>query len=582
MGGLDREQKQLIKKLVNFRMKEALTSINPLVHITHSSRGSCIAVLYSLVHQLIEMCCDLEIDVNSQETFLVDKNFLACFSGRLRKLFRKLTDKNGSLKLIFHDFPGGPEGFELLAKFCYNGGKINITPSNIILLHSASTFMEMDTDIHGAPSLMSQTKEYFKKIHQFALPELLECLKQFQDLQQTMYSLDMLEELLDCLVERLSLYSLIIPYSSLTDSSCIQFSGDFSCQSKGNSSSQASTWWFEDLEFLKVDLFEKAVETMIAKKLDNYVVCAFLLHYQKVKITGALRAEKCRITETVINLLHLLDRSLISVRGLFDNLRFSLAFKVKRCSKKKLESLVGSLLDQAKLDDLFFPSTPCKCYAYDVDLILRLQEQFLIESREQFLVYRLKKVASLMDFYLVEVAPDPRLEPSKFVTLATALPEYARDSHDMIYEAVDIYLKVHKKLSEEEKIKICCVLNFDKLSARSLIHLVHNMEFPACAAVTASVSQHSKLREIPRKTGHLEVHEDLRSHHSSAKGTSEDEDQVVRMTKLEYQTIDNRFKTCTPTETFDREKQTRSTYMKKLSSIFPTNLDSILDRKLLH
>ena len=108
------------------------------------------------------------------------------------------------------------------------------------------------------------------------------------------------------------------------------------------------------------------------------------------------------------------------------------------------------------------------------------------------------------------------------------------------------------------------------------------MEFPACAAVTASVSQHSKLREIPRKTGHLEVHEDLRSHHSSAKGTSEDEDQVVRMTKLEYQTIDNRFKTCTPTETFDREKQTRSTYMKKLSSIFPTNLDSILDRKLLH
>ena len=102
------------------------------------------------------------------------------------------------------------------------------------------------------------------------------------------------------------------------------------------------------------------------------------------------------------------------------------------------------------------------------------------------------------------------------------------------------------------------------------------------AAVAASVSQHSQLRESPRKTGHLEVHEDLMSNHSSAKGTSEDEDQVVRMTKLEYQTIDNRFKTCTPTETFNREKQTRSTYIKKLSSIFPTNLDSILDRKLLH
>lgn len=348
----------------------------------------------------------------------------------------------GSLKVIFHDFPGGAEGFELIAKFCYNRGKINITPFNIILLNAAAIFMEMDKDAYGASSLIQQTKQYFKGIHELAWPELLECLKQCQDLLMFFNCSDMFLDFLNCLVGRISLFSVLSPCSSSAESSCTQFSGDVSHESTSNYSSQTTTWWFEDLEFLKIDLFEMLVETMISKKLDNHLIYLFLLHYQKLKFNGSLSAEKRRITETIINLLYLLDRSLISVKGLFSNLHFSLVLKLKRCFKVKLESLIGSLLDQAKLDDLLFPSPPGKNHAYDVDLVLRLQKQFLIGNKKQYLMYRLKKVAALMDFYIAEVAPDPYLKPSKLVALVTALPEFARDSHDMIYEGMDMYFKV--------------------------------------------------------------------------------------------------------------------------------------------
>ncbi|KAL3522104.1 hypothetical protein ACH5RR_014938 [Cinchona calisaya] len=496
------------------------------------------------------MCCVLEIDVNGRETFLVDKKILASFSGRFSKMFRKLRDTTSSFKVIFHDFPGGAEGFELIAKFCYNRSKINITPSNIFLLYSAAIYMEMDKDTCGASSLIQQTKQYFKGIHQFAWPELLECLKQCQELLYIFNCSDMFQDFLDCLVGRLALFSVLSPYSSSAASSCMQFSGDISRESTSNYSSQSTTWWFEDLEFLKIGLFEKLVETMVSKKMDNCVISSFLFYYQKRKFNGSLLVEKRRITKTIINLLCLLDRSLISLRGLFDNLRFSLALKFKRCCKKKIENLIGSLLDQAKLDDLLLPSPPGKSYAYDVNLILRLQKQFVIESKKQFLICRLKKVAALMDFYIAEVAPDPYLKPSKFVALATALPKFARDSHDMIYEAMDIYLKVHNKLSMEEKIKICCFLDHDKLSAGLLIHLAKNIDFSACANVTAAVSQHSKLKVLPRKKGHLGTFQESKSCHSSAEEITEahieDEDQIVYKNKLNYRKIDSRFRTCMP------------------------------------
>jgi len=52
------------------------------------------------------------------------------------------------------------------------------------------------------------------------------------------------------------------------------------------------------------------------------------------------------------------------------------------------------------------------------------------------------KVARVVDGYLAEVSRDPNLPLVKFVSLAEMVSGFPRPSHDGIYRAIDMYLKV--------------------------------------------------------------------------------------------------------------------------------------------
>ncbi|XP_010316628.1 BTB/POZ domain-containing protein At3g22104-like [Solanum lycopersicum] len=429
--------------------------------------------------------CLLEVDVNGREIFLVDKTILASFSGRLRKLFSKLTGKTTRLKLIFDKFPGGAECFEHIVKFCYNGGTIKITPFNMFQLHCAANYLEMNQQMQqGRPSLVEQTISFFEKIHYMTWSELIIGLKKCQELIFFMPSSSLLQQFMDCVVGRLELHYISSPCASSTDNSSMQFSGDISTESRGIYPCQA-TWWFAHLGFLKLNMFKMIIDTMISKKLDHHVISSFLFYYKRMKCLNASSVQKCRIIETVIKFLYSLDSNFVSIRGLFDILQASFTLKMSKCSIEKLEHLIGSQLDRAKLDDLLVPSPAGEKIAYNINLILRLVDIFLSTNREKILMYQVKKVAELIDVYTIEVAPDPRLKPSKFLALAMAMPDIARESYDNIYIAIDMYLKVHiNVLCEEEKIKICCVLNYEKLSEETQKEAAQNENFPACAVVT--------------------------------------------------------------------------------------------------
>ena len=53
------------------------------------------------------------------------------------------------------------------------------------------------------------------------------------------------------------------------------------------------------------------------------------------------------------------------------------------------------------------------------------------------------KVAKLVDGYLAEIARDPNLPLAKFVNLAELVSSFTRASHDGLYRAIDMYLKVN-------------------------------------------------------------------------------------------------------------------------------------------
>ncbi|KAH7532991.1 hypothetical protein FEM48_Zijuj04G0082100 [Ziziphus jujuba var. spinosa] len=459
----------------------------------------------------MEVCCDLEVDVNGEETFVVDKKIIALYSGKLSKLFGKSKGTAKNIKVVFNDFPGGAKSFELMSKFCYNGGRIEIAPSNISLLHCAAQFMEMKNSVSANRNLLEQTEKSIEEMSYWTWSELLITLKQCQVLLPASDSSGILEKCLDSLVGRLSLTTEMSPCPSTSspDSSGFRFSCDTKSTESLKTVSSRATWWFEDLLVLSPVLVEMLIKSMVSRKFDHNILSRFLFYYHKSKFFTVSSKEKCKIVEIVINMLYILDQNCVSCKSLFGILRVALNLKIDKSSRNKLEIMIGLQLDQATLDNLLVPSPYGMNYLYDVNLVLRFLKAFLRNGFRQISLARLRKVATLMDLYIAEVAPDPCLKPSKFLALMMALPDSSRDSYDELYRAMDMYLEVHSGLSEEEKMKLCCALNFKKLSAETCVHLSDNTKFPSKSAVQALISQQLRLKSLLHDTGNSKSNADF-------------------------------------------------------------------------
>lgn len=446
----------------------------------------------------MDVSCDLQVDVNGEEIFMVDKKILSSYSGRISKLFGKTKGETKDLKVIFHDFPGGAESFELMTRFCYGTGKLEINPSNVSLLHCIANFMEMYKSVSGVHNLSSQTEKSLEEIKYWTWSELLVALKQCQDLLPIASSSGILHKCLDSLVGRLALTSEASPCPSTSspDSSGLRLSTDTKSTESLKNTFFRATWWFEDLVSLSPYLVEMLTKSMVFQKFDHGIIVRFLFYYQKSRFVTATSDEKCEIMESVVGMLYSLDQSAVPCKNLFGILRVALSLNVRKCCRNKLESMIGSQLDQATLDNLLVPSPIGTDYLYDINLILRLIRCFLSTGFSCVPLIRVQKVASLMDSYIAEVSPDPCLKPSKFFSLIRALPDSARDSYDRMYHAMDMYLEAHAGLSEEEKIRLCSGLNYEKLSSETYYHLARNSKFPSKSAIGALASQQCKLKSL--------------------------------------------------------------------------------------
>ncbi|KAK9092171.1 hypothetical protein Syun_027082 [Stephania yunnanensis] len=427
-----------------------------------------------------EFPCNLEIDVNGQEIFWVNKRIISSYSGRLRKLFGKSIGKPGNLKVIFQDFPGGAEGFELMARFCYDNARIMLTPSNICVLHCVAQYMEMTEGIGSAQNLVELTEKSIEEIGFWSWSELLAASKQCQEYIPIAESSGVLKRLLDSLVGRLVSFSDESTSTSSPESSALRFSCDTRSTESLKNSFYRVNWWFEELAVLEPVLIEKVINTMVSQKLDHVMISKFIFYYHKCKSSRANTDQKRKFTESVVEMLFSLDHSSVPCKSLFGILQMALSLNISKSGRNKIESMIGLQLDQATLDNLL----------------------------NMGIIDRLKKVSNLMDLYIAEVAPDSCLKPSKFVALVNALPDSARNSYDAIYRAMDMYLEVHSGLSDEEKMKICCALNYEKLSSEVCKQLTQNSKFPSKTAVQVLISQKSKLKNLLHQTNQLKGYVD--------------------------------------------------------------------------
>lgn len=403
-----------------------------------------------------------------------------------------------------HGFPGGAEAFELVARFCYGGGGgVTVTAANACAVRCAAQYMEMAdapaaTAASTAPSLAKVADKALEDMPHWPWQCVVDALKQCQSLFPLAESTGVFDKVVGALLAQMAIPAPgdATPTSSSPESSAFRFS----CDTKCSSLSMRRTWWFEDLVVLSPGMVERVAKALLARGADHGMVARFLFYYLKCRIAGANAEDKKAMLEAAITVIADLDRSSVSCKGLFGILRIASPVKLAAGCQEMLVAMIGRKLDHATLDNLLVQAPSGSSSLYDVSLVLGFLEAFLRHGDEPG---RLKKVGELMDLYLAEVAPDPSLRPARFVELATALPAAARDCHDALYRAIDVYFQVHGQLTDDEKMKICKGINYEKLSPECCKHLATNSGFPTRAAVQALASQHTVLKGIIRHSGPL-------------------------------------------------------------------------------
>ncbi|XP_065867760.1 root phototropism protein 3-like [Euphorbia lathyris] len=272
-------------------------------------------------------------------------------------------------------------------------------------------------------------------------------------------------------------------------------------------------WWFEDVSILGINHFVRVISAIKVKGMRFELIGAAITHYAgkwlpdlikdggvSVSVAGSSSSsssswggglnmivpdltsvenkDQRTIIESLISIIPP-QKDSVSCSFLLHLLRMANMLKVAAALVTELEKRVGMQLEQATLADLLIPSYNKSETMYDVDLVQRLLEHFLVQEQTEYSDPNAKiTVARLLDCYLVEVSKDRNLSLAKFQVLAEALPESARTCDDGLYRAIDSYLKAHPTLPEHERKRLCRVMDLQKLSNDAYMHAAQNERLP--------------------------------------------------------------------------------------------------------
>lgn len=396
------------------------------------------------------------------------------------KIAREYEESQSNHEKIFtavlEEFPGGPDTFLIAVKFCY-GVRVELTPRNVVVVYCAADYLEM-TDEYGEGNLISKSESFF---HKNILRNWKDCILALQSSEPVISRAEKLQILNKCFN---ALSMMVCTDPSLFGWPMMMYG---SLQSPGGSilwngintgariRSSESDWWFEDISYLSVSLFEKLMKTMEAKGIRPENLAGATMYYARKYLPGLGRWQggQSGKTRTVASfsltpatvdqrvLLESIAKLLPEKKGksfcrfLLGLLRVALILGVSHACKDSLERRIGMQLELATLDGLLIPTYSDSDTLYNTDCVERIIHYFMSSesgitsfSPSSFDLETspssgpLRKVAKLIDGYIAEVASDVNLKPGKIRALAVALPESSRPLHDGLYRAVDIYFKV--------------------------------------------------------------------------------------------------------------------------------------------
>ncbi|CAN8267064.1 unnamed protein product [Cochlearia groenlandica] len=438
---------------------------------------------------------DLVIRINNI-TYHLHRASLVPKCGLLRRLCTD-QEESDSVTIELNDIPGGADAFELCAKFCY-GITIGLGAHNLVNALCASKFLRM-TDSVEKGNLFPKLESFFHSCVLQGWKDSIVTLQSTVKLPEWCENLGIIRKCIDSVVEKI-----------LTPTSEVSWSHTYTRPGyeKRKHRSVPRDWWTEDIADLDLDLFRCVITAarstftlppqLIGEALHVYT-CRWLPYFKSDSLSGfsvkeneAAMERHRRVVNTVVNMIPA-DKGSVSEGFLLRLVSIASFVGASLTTKTELIRKAGLQLDEATVSDLLLPShSSSHLHHYDTDLVAAVLESFLMLWRRQSsvhlsgnsqLLHSIRKVAKLIDSYLQAVAHE--IPVPQFVSLAEAVPDIARESHDRLYKAINIYLKMHPEFSKEEKKRLCRSLDCQKLSAEVRAHAVKNERMPLRTVVQA-------------------------------------------------------------------------------------------------
>lgn len=475
---------------------------------------------------------DVKIEVGEM-LFHLHKFPLISRSGMIARLVAAAShDEEEGCLIELHDIPGGAEAFELAARFCY-GIKMELTAANIAALHCAAVYLQMTED-YGEANLISKADNFLNHVVLHNWRDSVRTLSSCEALLPQAEDLHIVKKCVDSLAMKVCTDPSLSGWQMIENGSLQSPAGSKNRRGIGTSCTLLNSrfdWWYEDIAILSLHLYRLVILATRAKGLQSKSIGRALMHYARKSVPGLNRRQSgeqgnyrviASSSSTALNesdqraLLEAIEdlipaqKGAVSTQFLLASLKTAMILNATHDCRSSLERRIGAQLEQASVDELLIPNYSYTSETlYDIDCIQRMLDHFLVfdqtheaETPRSFdgalielpAFSPIMAVAKLMDGYLAEVAPDANLKLEKFQSLADALPEYARVSDDGLYRAIDIYLKEHPWITEQERETISSIMECQKLSLEACTHASQNDRLPLRTVVQVLFFEQLQLR----------------------------------------------------------------------------------------
>ncbi|KAE8707691.1 BTB/POZ domain-containing protein NPY5 [Hibiscus syriacus] len=416
-----------------------------------------------------ELATDVVVNVGDVK-FYCHKFPLLSKSARLQKLVATSNDEIGD-EIHIQDIPGGPAAFEICAKFCY-GMTVTLNAYNVVEARCAAEYLEMYETVEKG-NLIYKIDVFLNSSIFRSWKDSITVLQTTKSLLAWSEKLKVISRSLDSIASKASIDTSLVEWSYNYNRKKLPSENGNSLQWNGVRKQQTvpKDWWVEDLCELHIDLYKRVITTIKAKgRVSGDVIGEAVNAYALRRLPGFSKGlipnndiiKYRSMVETIVWLLPS-EKGTVSCSFLLRLLRAAILSDCGEMERNELTRRISQQLPEATVTDLLIRAPAGEATIYDVGIVHNLVEEFMTHisqtdpSKKEFNEgSRSPKfgadaskllVAKLIDGYLAEIAGDPNLPLSKFVNLAEHIDSISRPSHDGLYRAIDMYLKVISSIS---------------------------------------------------------------------------------------------------------------------------------------